>query len=392
MICSVLASRPGKSEQAGVLAASPCSGTWRVAEGSLLRGARGAARIGTVPAQRLRGRAPLLPLLLVLCARPSLLIAQASPFCPPLPSFVQLDLSGDGFVTPAEYEAVVSQLREDRGDAVSPASLPSLSRPLGGSRRLHQTIGDGTALLSTLRCLIPSSAPSAPPAAARNVSAMPPLVLSPPFSSLRTVNIEDAATAAWDLAVSIQDHSVRTVILRTHVVLEESLPSIDRGLEITGECLTGDEGMEYCTIDGQRLNRVMYVARPSANLTMRFVKLTNGYISGGWGGANLAVMFGATAVLQDCHFTLGYATEVLGGGGVLGGFGATLLMERCVVSGNTIVAALGGAGLGLCGATAQVVNSSISGNYFDDGLGGAGVGVIDYALEDGETGSDITLE
>ncbi|KAK3264978.1 hypothetical protein CYMTET_26314 [Cymbomonas tetramitiformis] len=323
-----------------------------------------------------------------------------------LPSFSQLDLSGDGCITPMEYEASAGLLlRVARGghaarDALEGGGTGAMG--LGGSRAPAKW---GRAL-HQLPPPPPPSVGHLPPAyvASPLLLPMPPSFVSPPpqSSSLGLIVIEDNTTAGEELGASIDDPDVHTVVLRADATLEQPLPSITKVLTIAGECHLGSAERPYCAIDAGGRHRVLHAFGELAALTLNCVHLTRGNLTGKLeqGGAGLLVAEYAQAVLTDCLISdccmgnpFGTAAAAFGGAGLLASAGAVLRMEGCVVTGNVLDGGKAGAGIGLLQSSAVLVNCSIAENLILNALGGGGLAVLDTtSLIPHMRGTNVTLE
>ena len=152
-------------------------------------------------------------------------------------------------------------------------------------------------------------------------------------------------------------------------------------IENAGALTINGLGANVLTIDGNSINngfqygnRIFYIN--NANVTIRNVKLTGGYLNGGNGGNGGGILVNEGTLVLDRVYVTGNQTGISGGGIYYSG-GTNHRIIKSTISNNVAVSS-GGGGFALVGGTLSVANTTISGNSASvgsfNGMGGGFLG------------------
>ncbi|KAK3246883.1 hypothetical protein CYMTET_43599 [Cymbomonas tetramitiformis] len=228
------------------------------------------------------------------------------------------------------------------------------SSPFRCVSRLCEGTYGGLVVTLKLHGSPPNSFPS-PPVSDFPPPAMPSPPPMPPAPPLQTccnetianISNPNAIYAAELLSQALSTESIQLIVLGSAVSLEqESLPSIARPLNITGQC----EGAP-CELSGQRVFRI-FALESGVTVVLRALALRFGFSSSNGGALYLAPY--SSALLYECIVE---SSTALSGGAIYCDSNSSLVLNACFLHGNK---AQGTGGLNGGGAVYAVGSSFLA--------------------------------
>eukprot|EP00854_Cymbomonas_tetramitiformis_P020051 gene20051-24003_t len=180
----------------------------------------------------------------------------------------------------------------------------------------------------------------------------PPMPPAPPLQTccnetIANISNPNAIYAAELLSQALSTESIQLIVLGSAVSLEqESLPSIARPLNITGQC----EGAP-CELSGQRVFRI-FALESGVTVVLRALALRFGFSSSNGGALYLAPY--SSALLYECIVE---SSTALSGGAIYCDSNSSLVLNACFLHGNK---AQGTGGLNGGGAVYAVGSSFLA--------------------------------
>lgn len=166
--------------------------------------------------------------------------------------------------------------------------------------------------------------------------------------------------------------------------LSGTLTLTDDAMVAYSEISVAGPGSDQVSIDGDGAFQLFAASGNDAALSISGLTLTDGYTSGGYGGAAAVAVFGASLSMSDCVVSGNTAIAPAIGGGGVSAIYADLTIANCSFEGNSAGAAvrgggggdsgLGGAVVSYASAAVDISNSSFDNN--DASYAGGAIAVI----------------